>query len=274
MFKKIIFTVSFILISLYGIAQKNINDYKYIIVPKEYNFSKSEDQYQLNSLTKFLFNKYGYDAYFTDELPEDLKSDRCLALMASVTNEKGSMFKTKLQIELKDCYDAVVMTSKIGESRIKTYDKAYSQALRDAFETFKELEYSYVAEEETEKPMVAKAETKADKIETKTVEATKEVSKKEEGTLTGVLVAEKENNVKVESPNKVKRELYYAQEIANGFQLVNSEPRVVMVLLNTAAIDVFIVKGKNAIVFKEDGFWYYSENDGELGEKKSMNIKF
>tara|TARA_R110002049_G_scaffold148175_1_gene311050 strand:- start:6588 stop:7412 length:825 start_codon:yes stop_codon:yes gene_type:complete len=274
MLKKIIFTVSFILISLYGIAQKNINDYKYIIVPKEYNFSKSEDQYQLNSLTKFLFNKYGYDAYFTDELPEDLKSDRCLALMASVTNEKGSMFKTKLQIELKDCYDAVVMTSKIGESRIKTYDKAYSQALRDAFETFKELEYSYVAEEETEKPMVAKAETKADKIETKTVEATKEVSKKEEGTLTGVLVAEKENNVKVESPNKVKRELYYAQEIANGFQLVNSEPRVVMVLLNTAAIDVFIVKGKNAIVFKEDGFWYYSENDGELGEKKSMNIKF
>lgn len=279
MFKKIIFTVSFILISLYGIAQKNINNYKYIIVPKEYNFSKSEDQYQLNSLTKFLFNKYGFDAYFIDELPEELKNNRCNGLMVAVINERGSMFKTKLQIELKDCYDAVVMTSKIGESRIKIYDKAYSQALRDAFKTFQNLEYNYVAEEETEKPIVAKVDTKPEIIETKKVEAekvevSKEISKKVDATLTGVLVADKENNVKGESSNKVKQEIYYAQEVANGFQIVNAEPRVVMVLLHTAAIDVFIVKGKSAIVFKEDGFWYYSENDGELGEKKSMNIKF
>ena len=47
-----------------------------------------------------------------------------------------------------------------------------------------------------------------------------------------------------------------------------------MILLNTAAENVFIVKGKSAIVFKEDGFWYYSENDGKLGEKTTMDIKF
>ena len=68
--------------------------------------------------------------------------------------------------------------------------------------------------------------------------------------------------------------MHYAQEIKNGFQLVNSEPRIVMILLSTAAENVFIVKGKNAIVFKEDGFWYYSENNGELKERKTMNIKF
>ena len=74
MLKKIVFTVSFILISFYGIAQKNINNYKYIILPTSFEFSKSEDQYQLNSLLKFLFNKYGYEAYFgNDDLPQMLK---------------------------------------------------------------------------------------------------------------------------------------------------------------------------------------------------------
>ncbi len=48
MFRKIIFTVLFMLISFYGTAQKDINNYKYIIVPKKFDFSKSEDQYQLN----------------------------------------------------------------------------------------------------------------------------------------------------------------------------------------------------------------------------------
>ena len=269
MFKKIIFTVSFILISLYGIAQKSINDYKYIIVPKEYGFSKSEDQYQLNSLTKFLFNKYGYEAYFVDELPEDLKVNRCLALMVEVTNDKGNMFKTKLEIKLKDCYDAVVMTSKIGESRLKVFEKAYNQALRDAFETFQNLDYKYKATDSVEKAIVVKEQPKPEIVEVNNNEQT-EVKE----ALAGTIKAEKATEIAVETSNKVKRELYYAQEIANGFQLVNSEPRVVMILLNTAAENVFIVKGKSAIVFKEDGFWYYSENDGELGEKTTMDIKF
>ena len=72
MLKKILLTVSFILMYFTGIAQKNINDYKYIIVPKTFDFLNSEDQYQLNSLTKFLFNKYDFEAYFVDDdFPED-----------------------------------------------------------------------------------------------------------------------------------------------------------------------------------------------------------
>ena len=38
-------------------GQQSINAYKYIIVPKNYDFLRLEDQYQLNSLTKFLFTK-------------------------------------------------------------------------------------------------------------------------------------------------------------------------------------------------------------------------
>jgi hypothetical protein len=141
MFKKTVFIISFILISFLGTAQKDINNYKYIIVPKAFNFSNGDDQYQLNSLTKFLFNKYGFEAYFVDDdFPVDLKNNRCLSLTAELSKENNSMFKTKLEIVLKDCFGAVVMTSQVGESRLKESDKAYNEAIRLAFETFQKLQ--------------------------------------------------------------------------------------------------------------------------------------
>ena len=38
-------------------AQLSINDYKYVSVPDKFDFLKSNDQYQLNSLTKFFLKK-------------------------------------------------------------------------------------------------------------------------------------------------------------------------------------------------------------------------
>lgn len=265
MLKKIIITVLFIIVSFYGIAQKNLNDYKYIIIPKSFQFSKGEDQYQLNSLLKFLFNKYGYEAYFKDELPEDLNMDRCLGLMTKVSNGKGGMFKTKLEISLNDCYDTNVMTSKIGESRLKQFDKAYTQALRDAFETFKNMDYKYVEQAVvTENPREEKQQ----------VSKTIKVDEKEEVAIIETKSKEKTKEVKLELPKVTTTELYYAQAILNGFQIVNSEPRVVMILLTTSAKNVFIVKDKNAIVYKKNDKWIYSENDGTTTSDKALNIKF
>jgi hypothetical protein len=245
------------LFSFYGIAQKDISNYKYIIVPKKYVFSKSEDQYQLNSLTKFLFNKYGFEAYFVDDdFPEDLKNNICLALTSEVSNEKNTMFKTKLEFILKDCYGVVVMTSQLGESRLKKFDRAYSEALRAAFEKSPNLNYEYVPKETdlaiTEKTPII--------LINKNIE---EVASDPE------LIENKKGFVKQPSGT-----VYYAQAINNGFQLVNFEPEIVMILWTTAAKNVFIVKGKSAIVFKEDGFWYYSDNDGKRVEKQLLNIKF
>ena len=267
MFKKIVFTISFILISFYGIAQKSINNYKYIILPTSFEFSKSEDQYQLNSLLKFLFNKYGYEAYFgNDDLPQDLIGNRCLALNAEALKGKGGIFKTKLEIELKDCFGNIVMTSQEGQSREKEYKKAYTEALRNAFETFQNLDYKYVSNEEL---VVDSPKPKVENIKQPIaeVDAPKEAIAINEKKIDEVITKE------VSTVGNLS-DLHYAQEIDNGYQLVNSEPRIVMILLSTAAENVFMVKGKNAIVFKEDGFWYYSENNGKLEERKSMNIKF
>ena len=47
-------------VSISSWAQSNLNDYKYVLVPEKFDFLKSNDQYQLNSLTKFLLQKKGF----------------------------------------------------------------------------------------------------------------------------------------------------------------------------------------------------------------------
>jgi len=124
-------------------GQKSINSYKYIVVPKQFEFQKSTDQYQLNSLTKFLFERAGFTVVFTDEgFPKDLANDRCLALNASVNNA-SSLFTTKLSIDLSDCYNQVVFSTEEGKSKEKDYKMAYHEALRNAFVDLENLKYAY-----------------------------------------------------------------------------------------------------------------------------------
>ncbi|WP_074409005.1 MULTISPECIES: hypothetical protein [Aquimarina] len=129
-------------------AQKNINEYKYVIVPKSYNFLKGEDKYQLNSLTKFLLTKYGFEAYLKEEnFPEDLRANGCKALRANIKRKPG-MFLTRLVFELTDCNGSVVFTSAEGKSREKEYKKGYHEALRDAFISVEALNYTYSGDKE------------------------------------------------------------------------------------------------------------------------------
>ena len=139
------FSISFVLIFYCSIlfAQNNINSYKYILVPRQFEFQKSQDQYQLNSLTKFLFNKAGFSVLYTDEhYPEDLANKNCLALTTKI-NSGSSLFKTKMSIELYDCQNKVVYITKEGISREKDYKKSYQEAIRNAFIELEELNYAY-----------------------------------------------------------------------------------------------------------------------------------
>lgn len=139
------FSISILLIFCFSVlfAQKNINSYKYILVPKQFEFQRSADQYQLNSLTKFLFEKSGFTVLFTDEnFPNDLANDRCLALKAMVNSASGFL-STKLKVDLLDCYNNVVFSSKEGVSKEKDYKAAYHEALRIVFVDFENLNYVY-----------------------------------------------------------------------------------------------------------------------------------
>ena len=130
------------------IAQNSINSYKYILVPKQFEFQKSVDQHQLNSLTKFLFEKAGYTVLFTDDqYPEDLAMNSCLALKVKLNNNP-SFLKTKMNINLYDCKNHLIFATKEGISKEKVYKKAYYEAIRSTFVELEELNYAYKAKSE------------------------------------------------------------------------------------------------------------------------------
>ena len=131
-----------LLFSAAGFGQ-SVNDYQYVIVPQQYEFLKSADRYELNSLTKFLFNKYGFAAYLEgDDKPFTIKDSGCDVLYADV-EDNSNILRTRLIVLLKDCDDNVIFTSSRGQSKNKDYQKAYHQALRGAFEDIAALEYHY-----------------------------------------------------------------------------------------------------------------------------------
>ena len=215
-------------------------------------------------------------------------SNRCLALRSEVIKGTG-MFKTKLNIELKDCNDQIVYTSEVGQSREKEYKKAYTEAIRNAFKSFETVEYTYVPNVNS---TVASTQTAAQDQN----EAVKEIQKLKEELQT--LKKEKEEKVVeplpviVEQPVKkapvvkkskvvetveVKKSssgTLYAQEIDNGFQLVDSSPKVLYKIKQTSLENVFLVEGKKAILYKKESSWvleYYSNNSLK---QETLNIKF
>lgn len=127
--------IFFLLISITTFSQKTLSDYSYVVVPDQFGFLEGKDKYQLNSLTKYLFNKYGFNAFLNSEVP-NIK--RCDGLYADL-EEDNSFFRTKLTIILKDCNGNVVYTGGEGNSKFKEYRRAYQDATRKAFESVERL---------------------------------------------------------------------------------------------------------------------------------------
>ncbi|MCF6347183.1 MAG: hypothetical protein L3J20_02630 [Flavobacteriaceae bacterium] len=255
-------------------SQQSLNDYKYVIVPKNYDFLKSEDQYQLNSLTRFLFKKEGFKTLFdTDNKSQELANNPCLSLISKVKSNSG-LFSTKLVIELVNCKNEVIHTSNEGNSKQKDYKKAYQEALRKAFQSISSLGYKYtpvkvpvsVKKEETiidEKPAVIVKEVIPVKVETEeeSVEVIKEATLAEEAKAT----------VFEDVPFAI---VLYAQANPLGFQLVDSSPKVVYVLLKSSKEDIYFLKNKNGIVFKENKQWFVEYYNGIILVKEELQIKF
>ncbi|WP_299763236.1 hypothetical protein [uncultured Dokdonia sp.] len=169
--------IALLLLIHFSSFSQNINDYQYVIVPEKYEFAKSIDEYQLNSLTQFLFNKYGFDSYrVRDEKPLGLKNGSCNALYVDVESDSNFII-ARLKVILKDCNGKVVFITEQGKSKEKDFKRAYHEALRKAFVSIEELKYAYngkthedTTTETVEAPEVTevKKEVETPKVETTT----------------------------------------------------------------------------------------------------------
>ncbi|WP_138434836.1 hypothetical protein [Winogradskyella algicola] len=285
--KRIIFFVIIICSIKITFAQTDINNYKYLIIPVQFEFKKGKNPLKLSTLTRYLFNKEGFTTYYEgDKLPDDLFKDRCLASYAQIVELKEGFRMTRLKILLKDCKDNIIFESVVGDSGENNHEKRYHEALREAFTSIESLNYNYKPEIEknsndyeqnnnvvsiSEKPKSSEKVLNEEKIE--------ETSEKTEVTL---MDSELSADSNTEESNKYKNEeqsenidiIFYAQEIENGFQLVDDVSNKIMVLLKTAKSNLFIVKGKDAIVYPENGKWIYSEATEKDYDSYPINIKF
>ena len=181
--KKILFILTFFIGTISTFAQ-DLDPYKYIIIPEKFEFSKEENQYQLNALTKFLFEKYGFETLMkSEQKPLDLQENYCLGLTAYLKDNSG-LFVTKLVVQLEDCRGDIVFESKEGRSRIKEFKDAHHEALRDAFSAIKELNYEYdpsevsaptASENEGAPQAVEKAEVAQTQPKTEPVKTSEEI---------------------------------------------------------------------------------------------------
>jgi hypothetical protein len=246
--KKIVLLFAFFCSGL-GFSQ-SINDYKYVIVPEKFDFLKEPNKFNLNTLTKMVFEKYGFEVYFTnDNKPDELALDRCKALYGDIISE-SNMLTTALILTLKDCQGRVVFTSEKGRSKEKNYQKAYYEALREASASFASLNYRYT-------PTAPKNGVAV--IQEKPTPAAAQAPSQ----LTAPVPVTNEN-------------VLFAQPITNGYQLVDSTPKVVLRIFKTSQQDSYtgVSDTKNGVVFKRGNEWFfeYYQNDKLMSEK--LNIKF
>lgn len=227
-----------------AVSAQSLNDYKYVIVPEKFGWQKENNSYNINSLTKMLFEKVGYEVYYqTEKLPDELALDRCKALYADIQNE-SNLLTTGLVINLKDCSGKTLFASIKGTSKEKAYQRAYTQALREAAQSYNTISYTYSGKNG------ASAAKPAVKQTASVAPATP---------------------VTVDNTNQL-----FAQPIANGYQLVDSAPKVVLKIFKTSQQDSFtaVSENKNGVVFKKGNDWIfeYYQNDQLVSEK--LNIKF
>ena len=165
-----------------------------------------------------------------------LDVERCNFLYANVTENSG-MFNTKLKVALKDCKEKVVFETQFGSSREKEFAVAYNQAFRESGKSFDNLNYKYNGKNNSS--------------------ITQEPSK--------TIVSETDSET-----------FYFAQPTANGFQVVDNEPKVIMKLYTTSQKNVFIgIKGViNGVLISKENQWFFEYYDGDKLISESWNLKF
>ena len=224
--------------SSFSYAQEN---YKYVIVPKKFNFFKEENKYNLNTITKFFFEKEGFQViYDTEEFPDDLAANRCSALYINVL-EKSNMVMTKITFEIKDCQNRLIIASVQGESREKQYEKAYNESFREALVSMR------------------------GKLNIKTTE----IIKAEE-----VSVGVSEIKTSINSIIDVSQ--LRAVPTETGYNLINHTNNIVVILNRTSLENVFIASKdifKGVLIKKNTGWFFEYDFEGKVYSEK-IEVKF
>lgn len=224
-----------------SVFSQSLNDYQYVIVPIRYDFMKNDNEYRLNTITKYNLEKMGFQAFYNDNnLPKEIASNSCDALKIDVV-KSGSFIWTNLTIVFKDCQNNIVYQSEVGKSKEKDFTKSYTEALDMAFVSVYQQGYSYSPS--------AKKSTSNEVVATEAIVV---------GAITNSETALK------------------AISISGGFNLVDKSEKVIYKLSSTGKSDFYIAQkdAQSGVVFQKESEWFFEYNkDGKLISEK-IEIQF
>ncbi len=281
----------FLIGSYFGTAQEQLNNYKYVIVPKLLDGFKKKNEHQTSTLVKYLFAQKGVTVVYDDALPDELNSDRCLGLVADLIND-SNLFTTKTSIVLKDCFSNEVFVSQEGTSRLKEFKAAYSESIRKAFRSLDALNYSYKPKARSEAPVIVSFKDDVKELAPEKIKEQKE--KQQDPIIKQEATPEQQSYKNLEPvPSDIKKAnethkqaaiisgmgmtgVLYAQQVSNGYQLVDSTPLIKLKIFKSSVPDFYIAKSddNNGVVYKKDGKWFFEYYKGEQLTVEELNIKF
>jgi len=314
----------FLLMSTIGMAQEQLNDYKYIIVPKKFDGFKKENQHQTSTLVKYLFSEKGFLTAYEDDLPNELNNNRCLGLSVNLIDD-SSMFTTKAGLALEDCQGREVFATKQGKSKEKEFKASFGEAIREAFASIDTFNYSYNGKAENSDPVTVSfgndVKTMNKEEEQKSITAkNRNAMVEQEATLENQsykdnrpkpsdfkkgeekkkmveqVATQEQQSYKDDTPktsNFKKSEpvaskmpivsktqpinsVLYAQELPNGYQLVDSSPKIRLRIYESSLPNHYLAEGENTngMVFEKDGKWFFEYYSGENLISEELDIKF
>jgi len=314
----------FIVVSTIGMAQEQLNDYKYIIVPKKFDGFKRENQHQTSTLVKYLFAEKGFLTVYKDDLPNELNNNRCLGLLVNLVDD-SSMFTTKAGLTLEDCQGKEIFATKQGKSKEKDYKASFSEAIREAFTSFDTLNYSYTGKAENSEPITVSFNNDVKKMDEDGEQKSREAKNRDamveqEATLENQRYKDKRPKPSDFKKGEEKREMVkqmatreeqsykdtapkasdikksppitnklpsisnsqaagmvlYAQELPNGYQLVDSTPKIQLKIYKSSLPNHYLAEAgdKNGMVFEKDGKWIFEYYSGGNLVSEELDIKF
>jgi hypothetical protein len=268
----------------YGL-QAQLNNYKYIIVPKNFVGFKTENQYKTSTLIKHLFSEKGFNVVYDDNLPQDLNSNRCLGLLVQL-NHKSSMFATTASMTLKDCNNKEIYVTGEGRSKSKDYIESYKEAITDAFASLNNISYNY-------KPVEIAPQAAIPVAAAKEVNEIKESKIEEQDKDISPAISEQTDIAMASGPGEtqgaavmaiptaatataVAAEVWYAQQIPNGYQLVDSTPKIRLKVYNTSMPNIFIGVSEKSkgLVYSKNSKWFFEYYDDDQLRIEEFTIKF
>ncbi|GJQ07538.1 hypothetical protein CAPN010_16960 [Capnocytophaga cynodegmi] len=237
-------TYFYLLIVFFPFLAFGQNSDIYVMLPNKFDFQKKNNDYQLNSLTKFLLEKENFQVFFENEAPDNIIENPCNYIKANILNTSG-MFFTRLQLVFTDCKGKQVFTSEVGKSREKEFKKAYHEALRSAFSTGNKLTiFKQNYKDENPNPLVTNP---------------KPITENE--------IKSKDKNIST----------LYAQPNNLGFQLIDNTPKIVLKIKQTSLSNVYIAEDEHSnqgIFYKTENQYVFEFIKDEKLQQKVFNVKF